>query len=263
MTHDGRCCPAVYERLISSEQWEALPAAPPGAAGRGHQGTLPKWSLAGLAVCGQCGGKMYCTSSQRGEQHSLYCSTQRTSGVCTGTYRTRQPVEAAVALWLQGYAHDLEAAAQAALADAPKQPQDPHKAERRRLGKVIESADAKLGRLLDACTDGAPGLDLPEYKRRREGVQQEVEQARARLAQLDEPQTQAPTSAAVKSFADAWPALSVDARHDVTRTLLSAVRINQDKTVELIPRWGEPVTDQLHQTEQHPRAARQVAGPQR
>ncbi len=107
---------------------------------------------------------------------------------------------------------------------------------------MIEGADAKLGRLLDAYTDGAPGLDLPEYKRRRDAVQEEVEQARTRLAELDEPQTQAPTSAAVKSFADAWPALSVDARRDVTRTLLSAVRINQDKTVELIPRWSEPVT---------------------
>ena len=33
---------------------------------------------------------------------------QRTSGMCTGTYRTREPVEAAVALWLQRYATELE-----------------------------------------------------------------------------------------------------------------------------------------------------------
>ncbi len=63
--------------------------------------------------------------------------------------------------------------------------------------------DAQLGRLLGGYTDGAPGLDLPEYKRRREVVQQEVDQARARLDELDEPELQAPTPAAVTAFADA------------------------------------------------------------
>ena len=130
---------------------------------------------------------MYCTSSQRGEQYSLYCSAQRTSGTCTGTYRNRQPVEAAVALWLQAYASELEEGSRGALADAPKPRQDPHHAERRRLGKVIEGADGKLNRLRDAYTDGALGLDLPEYKRRRDAVQEEVEQARTRLAEMDEP----------------------------------------------------------------------------
>lgn len=68
----------------------------------------------GLAVCGQCGGRMYCTSSQRGEQYALYCSAQRVSGTCTGTYRTQKPVEAAVALWLQQYAIELEKATRTA-----------------------------------------------------------------------------------------------------------------------------------------------------
>ncbi len=162
--------------------------------------------------------------------------------MCAGTYGTREPVEAAVALWLQGYAQELEEAMRAALADAPRPRQDPHQAERRRLGKVIAAADAKLSRLLDAYADGASGVDLAEYKRRREAVQLEVEQARRRLTELDEPQTQVPAPAVVQSFADAWPALSVDARRDVVRALLSAVRICQDKSVELVPRWGEPAT---------------------
>ncbi len=46
---------------------------------------------------------------------------------------------------------------------------------------------------------------LPEYKRRREAVEQEVEQARARLSEFDEPEAQAPRGAEVNRFADAWP----------------------------------------------------------
>ncbi len=44
------------------------------------------------------------------------------------------------------------------------------------------------------------------------------------------------------AFADAWPTLSVDARRDVTATLLTAIRVHADKTVELIPRSGIPLT---------------------
>ncbi len=110
------------------------------------------------------------------------------------------------------------------------------------LAQLIEGADAKVRWLLDAYTDCAPGLDLPKYKRRREAVQQEVDQARARLAELDEPEAQLPTPAAITAFADAWPTLSVDARRDVAGALLSAIRVHADKTVELVPRWGTPST---------------------
>jgi hypothetical protein len=80
---------------------------------------------------------------------------------------------------------------------------------------------------------------LPEYKRRREAVQQEADQARSRLAELDEPQV--PTPATITAFEDAWPTLSVDARRDVAGALLATIRIHADKTVELIPRWGAPL----------------------
>ncbi len=242
ITHNGRWYPGAHQPLISQELWEAYRTRREAQRVIPTKARSPKWSLAGIAVCGQCGAGMYCTSSPRGEQYSLYCSAQRTSGTCTGTYRTRKPVEAAVALWLQGYAHELEEAISTALADTPKPRQDPHLAERRRLGRVIAAADGKLSRLLDAYTDGAPGLDLPEYKRRREAVQEEVDQARVRLAELDEPDAQLPTPAAITAFADAWPTLSVDARRDVAGALLSAIRVHADKTVELVPRWGTPST---------------------
>jgi hypothetical protein len=73
-------------------------------------------------------------------------------------------------------------------------------------------------------------------------VQQEVDQARARLAELDEPEAQLPSPATITVSSDAWPTLSVEARRDVPSALLTAVRVQADKTVELIPRWGAPLT---------------------
>ena len=39
-----------------------------------------------------------------------------------------------------------------------------------------------------------------------------------------------------------WSTLSVEVRRDVAGALLTSVRVGQDKTVEIQPRWGEPVT---------------------
>lgn len=108
------------------------------------------------------------------------------------------------------------------------------------MSKVIDAAEAKTARLLDAYTDGA--LDLLTWKQRRETVEQEAEHARARLTELDAEPQQAPSAATITTFADTWPTLSGDARRDVAAALLSSLRVNPDKTVELLPRRGAPVT---------------------
>ncbi len=243
ITHNGRWYPGAHEPLISQEQWDAYQRRREAQRRVPTKARSPKWSLARIAVCGQCGGPMYCTSSQRGEQYALYCGTQRTSGTCTGTYRRREPVEAAVALWLGQYARQLEEATRAALAEQPVRPAaDPHKAEKRRLTRLLEGTDARLSRLLDAYTDVEVGLSLSEYKGRRASIEQAAAEARARLADLDDKPVQAPTAAAVVGFATMWSTLDVDTRRDVSSALLNAVRVHPDKTVELLPRWGEPVT---------------------
>lgn len=61
------------------------------------------------------------------------------------------------------------------------------------------------------------------------------------LRRLAAPALNAPTAKTVLSFVETWPTLSVDARRDVAAALLTAVRVNPDKTVEIAPRWGETV----------------------
>ncbi len=113
-------------------------------------------------------------------------------------------------------------------------------AERRRLTKLLDGAQGKIDRLLDAYTDGA--VDLSDYKRRRAEVQTQVEDAQCRLAELDAAPAQEPAAPVVRSFADTWPTRSIELRRDVAGALVTSVRVCQDKTVEILPRWGEPVT---------------------
>ncbi len=242
VTRNGRWYPGAHEPLVDQDQWEAYQRRREAQRRVPTKARSPRWSLAGVAVCGQCGGPMYCTTSNRGEQYALYCGAQRTSNTCDGTYRTRQPVEAAVALWLGQYAQQLEEATRAALAHQPARPGDPYKAEKRRLKKSLDGTDAKLSRLLDLYTDGVRGLDRAEYNRRREIIEQDAATARARLAVLDDAPAHAPAAATVAKFAEMWPTLGVEARRDVTAALLTTIRVHADKTVDLVPRWGEPVT---------------------
>ncbi len=158
-----------------------------------------------------------------------------------GTYRTREPV----ALCLQRYATQLEEATKVALQQAPKrQPRNPHEAERRRLTKLLNSAQGKIDRLLDAYTDGA--VELPEYKRRRTEIQTEVDHARNRLVELDQAPAREPAAPAVRTFADMWPTLSVEARRDVAGALLTKVQVEgQDRHTR--PTLGATSTDHLHE----------------
>ncbi len=241
VTHNGRWHPGAHEPLITTEEWAAYQARRDAQRQVPTKARSPRWSLAGIAVCGDCGGPMYCSTTQRGQQYQVWCGRGRNSGACSGVYRSRLAVEAAVGLWLQGYAVELEQATRIALAQsASRRPRDPHQAERRRLNKVLNGAQAKSERLLDAFTDGA--LTLPEYKARRAAVKGDVEQARARLNELDQTKPEAPTAATISRFADLWPTLSVEARRDVASALLRSVHVNRDKTVVLVPRWGASTT---------------------
>jgi site-specific DNA recombinase len=238
ITHNGQWFPGSHKALIDSSTWQAYQQRRDAQRIVPTKARSPKWSLAGIARCGQCGGRMYCTSSQRGEQYALYCSTSRTSGLCTGTYRTREPVEGAVVLWLQTVVRVPRPGSKLVFPSPPVVP-DVQRPERHKLLKVIEASSRKLGRLTDAYTNEA--LDLAEFKRRRGLLQEEAEQAQARLAQLDQEPTSPPPVDKVRSLAENWAGWPVEERRALVGALLEKIIIHPDKTVELRPRWSDPV----------------------
>ncbi len=121
---------------------------------------------------------------------------------------------------LQRYATQLEEATKVALQQAPKrQPRNPHEAERRRLTKLLNSAQGKIDRLLDAYTDSA--RDLADYKRRCADIQADVERAQSRLAELDSAPAHEP-AAPVVELRRHLPTLSVEVRRDVGGALLTS-----------------------------------------
>jgi len=252
ITHNGRWHPGAHDALITQEQWAAYQQRREAQRIIPTKARSPKWSLAGIAVCGSCGGPMYCTSSPRGDQYALYCGNARVSGACKGSYRTRAAVEAAVSHWLQQYAVELERATQAALHEQPRQPKiDTSLATRRRLDRLIQHTEVKLARLLDVHLDG--GVDLAEYRRRRDALRHEIDQAQARLYELDAPQVAEPSPEIVGGFAEVWPTLSVEARRDVAAALLVVVHVNPDKTVAITPKWGQQVLIRFSQRNAVPR----------
>jgi len=156
--------------LIDQQQWEAYQRRREAQRLVSRKARSPKWSRAGLAVCGECCGRMYCTSSQRGRHYALYCSAKRTSGMCTGTYRTREHVAAAVALWMQRHATSSRR--------PPRLLLNRHPSARTATRRRRNNADGA-----SCSTDGA--LDLAAYKRRRADIEHDVEAARRRLAEID------------------------------------------------------------------------------
>ena len=240
ITHNGVWLPGTHESLITNDQWGTYRRRRDSQRQVSSKARSPRWSLAGLARCGVCGGRIYCSRTNRGEGYALYCGAYRMSGTCSGVHRTRVPVEAAVALWLQQYAAQLEAAADEALRTARNAPRrDPLASERQRLRKVISSGQARAERLLDAYTDGA--LDLATYKTRRDDEKSQVTDAQDLLIRLSTPAPTHLTASCAINFARTWPTLSVDARRDIFGRLLREVRIHADKRVELFPLSGKPV----------------------
>jgi len=240
ISHLNQWHPGAHDPLITSDQWAADQQRRDAQRIVPTKARSPHWAMAGIAVCGTCGGKMYCTSGPRGDGYALYCGSARTSSRCNGVYRTRAAVEAAVGAWLQSVVRELKTPSKLWLAQTPAPaPRDPLKAERHTLTKVIDGADLKISRLLDAYTDGA--LDLPEYKLRRDALQQQTTQARQRLAELNEPPALPPTPEALSRAANVWSTLDTDDQRALCRDLLQQVRVHADKTVELIPLWDDPL----------------------
>jgi site-specific DNA recombinase len=234
--------PGAHEALISDEEWSAYQRRRDAQRQVPTKARSPRWSLAGIAVCDECDGPVYCSSSSRGFQYHLWCGKYRNAGLCVGVHRTRAAVEAAVCLWLERYADQLDCVTDSAYAQqSARPPQDSATAGRRRLTKIIERVPEQMTRLLDAYTDGA--VDLAEYKAKRDQIQNDVAVAQRRLGELAQPQPTAPSPDAVRGFASTWPGLSPECRHDVLLALIREVRVCKNKDVIIVPRWtDEPVT---------------------
>ncbi len=160
----------AHQPLVTGKEWAAYQSRRDAQRQVPTKARSPRWSLAGIAVCGDCGGPMYCSTSQRGEQYQVWCGRARNSGACSGMYRSRRAVEAAVALWLQGYAAELEEATRAALAHGPAPARsDPHAAERRRLHKLLNSAQPNRSGCWTSSPTGADTPRVPSPSRRRAG----------------------------------------------------------------------------------------------
>ena len=242
ITHNGTWLPGAHPPLITAEQWEAYQRRRDSQRQVPTKARSPRWSLAGLAKCGECGGRIYCSRTNRGEQYALYCGSYRTSGTCRGVHRTRAAVEAAVEVWLEGYFILRERRANSRVvftgASEPRLA-DPTVTEARKLQRVLATLENKQEKLLDAYLDGPVGK--PQYEARLAALQSEAADADSRLAELTKPTTQEPTLRQITTWSQQWTSLSLDDRRVISKTLLDRVVLHHDKTVTLESPFCEPV----------------------
>ena len=242
IAHNGTWLPGAHEPLITTEQWEAYQQRRDSQRQVPTKARSPRWSLAGLAKCGECGGRIYCSRTNRGEQYALYCGNYRTSGTCRGVHRTRAAVEAAVETWLEGYftLRERRANSKVVFRNVPGPVLvDPKVTEVRKLQRLLATLDSRQEKLLDAYLDGPVGK--PQYEARLAALQSEAADADSRLAELTKPTTQEPTLRQITTWSQQWTSLSLDDRRAISKTLLDRVVLHHDKTVTLESPFCEPV----------------------
>lgn len=96
---EGQDFPGAHKPLLTVPQWNKYRKVRE-AKKLQKSPRNPKWILAGLVVCGLCGGKMV-SHKARGE-HNLMCSTYNAQGKtgCAGTFRKRSIVSKKFFFWL-------------------------------------------------------------------------------------------------------------------------------------------------------------------
>jgi site-specific DNA recombinase len=232
---DKQCHPGAHDALITPEQWRDYQAKRASRRAIPAKARAPKHLLAGIAVCGVCGSNLHCSTTNRGYMYQLRCSAYQTSGpsTCPGVWLVRHAAEAAVVTWLQKYASHIDEKAHQ-VAPPPETAHSPGKTERRNLEQRAGQIQQMRSRLTDAYLAGV--LTLEELQAKRNALDADEAQVAEQIAKEPQREPQ-PEPAVVRPLLEIWDGLSIAARRDVISALIHRVRVHQDKSIEVVPRW--------------------------
>jgi DNA invertase Pin-like site-specific DNA recombinase len=91
----------AQEPVITKDEWEAYRTARASRAKQSPRRRTAMWHLAGLAVCGRCGGRVI----KNGD--NVLCSAYHSTRTCDGVWVRKAWLETRVAFWLAGHLEDL------------------------------------------------------------------------------------------------------------------------------------------------------------
>ena len=250
LTHE----PGAHSPVIDPATWEAFRARRARMASVPARSRDPRSEWAGVARCGRCGAGLICTAGRGGAGYILRCATSQDRQACAGVWIVRARLEAAVLLALSPLAAEGAPAARKLVATA-KVATSQARSRSAAAGREVERLEGAYARHLERWAEQL--LDDASAKRAAATLEQRLAVARDAFMNAVDAATipPPPTAVALGSLADDWPALSLDARRAMLRTVLDRVvvvpgertasaRGHRRSTVQVWPRGGDsPLPD--------------------
>lgn len=207
----------------------------------------PVHPLAGLVVCGRCGGTMQrasTTSRGRAPQRIFVCRAAVRRGTCPGVRVYEARVHDVVRAWLAGLADDVDVRARA-LAEQ-KATAATARQDRKRLAREITRLDATLARLTVQVAEGlvppaAYAAARDDLEAQRRALVEQLVLAEDRHAAV-----QRPAPRVARGLLDSWDTLTARdpaGLRDVLAALIGRVEVHPGEgrghrsTVRVVARW--------------------------
>lgn len=239
LLHGGQEYPGAHAPLITRELWDEYRACRDGRREQ-HNTERSPYVLSGLVKCGRCGSAMSAGRYGRAGRTRYACRRGAETGAHTGGIVSAAVVEAAVLDWLAGIADQVNASVD--LAKVVASARTRREVDAAALRREVAALEDQAGALVKHLVSGR--LTEPEFDQAVAANRREQDDLRAALAraQVDavRPTAAMPSRVAADLLAD-WDLLTVTARREVLRRLISRVEVTTGHpraTVVVVPRWG-------------------------
>lgn len=220
--------PGVHPTVIEPVEWEAYLRARRTRRRQPAKVSGPKYPLAGLIMCGDCGGPMWASRLGREPGYGYVCGAWATARTCRCVSVSRAKAERAVLDWLQGLASDVEALV--SLHQERETASATSRAEAHVVRGRIDRLEQRLTRLTLGWSDGT--VPASAYVAARDELQVQLraleEQSAAMLDAAEV--TATPAGPVAQRLVDEWDELAVGERRALLATLIARVRVVRPAT---------------------------------
>jgi site-specific DNA recombinase len=220
--------PGAHSAVITPEEWDAYLVARDLRSPKPSRSKNPRWALAGIAKCSQCGGGLNAvrTKMKEGKESRLVrCSRMSTSGKhrCTGVYIDVKALDDAAMVILRQWAGWINALTESFADQRPLARQEPDAEEKevRRLKARYASLNEQVERLTDAFQRGV--LPLEDFAERRTKALEEAEQTRLRVLEIEGSSRERPDPVAALEILEKWSTIAPERRNRILASLIHRV----------------------------------------